>query len=201
MPLGSWNVSAINHAIGIRPTRLIATADKSCDQIVLIGSPVRALTAARARDQLTVKKTSPAKTAAMNDWTLKKEKPGPASKSAAAANATPARVPEIASSAWLNTVPYHGMRPRTSRLSIVPITPTAAPASGPPRIAAPKIGAAATETTVPRGSCTGRALAAKARAIQYITPARPLISGRSGNSAIAAAITRTAAATVARMRR
>ena len=99
MLLGSWNVAAISHAIGMRPTRLIATADKSWDQMVRIGSPVRALTAASANDQLTAKKTTPAKTAATNDCTLKNEKPDPPSRSAETAKATPASVPEIARSA------------------------------------------------------------------------------------------------------
>jgi hypothetical protein len=45
------------------------------------------------------------------------------------------------------------------------------------------------------------ALLANVRAVQKATPTGPPISGRSGNSAKAAAIARTAAAVVAKIRR
>jgi hypothetical protein len=78
---------------------------------------------------------------------------------------------------------------------------TIAAAAGPPRIMEARIGAEPTETTLPRGSRTGKALATSVANVQKIRPGTPPISGRIGNSKVAAAITRTAAATVARMRR
>jgi hypothetical protein len=64
-----------------------------------------------------------------------------------------------------------------------------------------KIGAEPTDTTLPRGRRTGIALATSVATVQKMSPGMPPMLSRTGNRKIAAAITRTAAATVARMRR
>jgi hypothetical protein len=84
---------------------------------------------------------------------------------------------------------------------VVPISETTAAASGPPRIIAARIGAEPTDTTLPRGSLTGIALAMSVAIVQKTRPGIPPIASPIGNRKRAAAITRTAAATVARMRR
>jgi hypothetical protein len=84
---------------------------------------------------------------------------------------------------------------------MVPITETMAAASGPPRIMDAKMGADPTETTLPRGNLTGIALATSVARVQKTSPSGPPTSWRTGNRKEAAAITTTAAATVARMRR
>ena len=100
MLLGSWNVSAISHAIGTRPTRLIGNAAESWAQIVRIGSRSARLQLRAPSDQLTAKKDDSRDDGGERmTATLKNEKPDPPSSSAETANATPASVPEIASSA------------------------------------------------------------------------------------------------------
>jgi len=64
-----------------------------------------------------------------------------------------------------------------------------------------RIGADPTETTLPRGNLTGIALATKVASVQKTSPGTPPIDALTGNRKEAAAITRTAAATVARIRR
>src|SRR5688572_5444843 len=113
----------------------------------------------------------------------------------------PATAAEVAAAAWLYTVPYQGTRPRISRSSVVPMRLTRAAAVGPPRSIEARIGADATETTTPRGRRTGSALAAKVAIVQNRSPGSPPISGRIGKRKKAAAITRIAAAMVARIRR
>ena len=61
----------------------------------------------------------------------------------------------------VQSVPYHGTWPRTSRSSVVPIADTIAAATGPPSSIDARIGALATEATEPRGSFTGMALATR----------------------------------------
>ena len=56
-----------------------------------------------------------------------------------------------------HSVPYQGIRPRSSRTSVVPIMATHPPAAGPPRTVAAISGAIETATNVPRGIRTGRA--------------------------------------------
>ena len=49
------------------------------------------------------------------------------------ANQRPRRPPASTSPAWLASVPYHGIRPRSSRTSVVPIAATQPPTAGPPK--------------------------------------------------------------------
>ena len=67
---------------------------------------------------------------------------------------------------WLNSVPYHGTFPETSLESVDPIAETTTTANGPPNTMAAMIGAALTETTVPRGSRTGIELPMSAKMVQ-----------------------------------
>jgi hypothetical protein len=73
-------------------------------------------------------------------------------------------------------------------------------ASGPPRIIAASIGAEPTDTTLPRGRRTGMALATRVASVQYRRPEGPPMADRTGKRNVAAAITTTATATVARIR-
>jgi hypothetical protein len=65
---------------------------------------------------------------------------------------------------------------------VVPIAAITAAASGPPKIKLAIIGAAATDTTVPRGRRTGSELAARAAAVQNAIPTKPPIASWTGNS-------------------
>ena len=75
----------------------------------------------------------------------------------------PATTAERRITAWFVSVPYHGIRPRSSRTSVVPISATQAAAVGPPSVAAAIRGAIDTATIVPRGIRTGRADASERR--------------------------------------
>ncbi len=68
--------------------------------------------------------------------------------------------PAIAGSAmpaWLARVPYHGIRPRSSRSSVEPRRATQATAAGPPKFIATITGAMDTATMDPPGSTIGSA--------------------------------------------
>ena len=109
------------------------------------------------------------------------------------------RTPAIAAGpaiwAWLLSVPYQGIRPRISRESKVPSTPTSPAAAGPPKIMLARSGAEPTDTVIPAGRLIGNALATSVTAIQKVTPRGPPISGRTGKTAIAATRAIPAAAT------
>ena len=112
--------------------------------------------------------------------------------------ATPAATVAMTIEAWLYSVPYHGIWPRSSRASVVPIAATTAPAAGPPRTVAARTGAAETDTTTPRGSTTGRALASSVATVQKTIPGIPPMGGWIWANVKTAAITTIAAAVVPR---
>ena len=176
--------------------RFAATPLTSWAQTVLIGTPVRAARTMTASAQVSAKKIAlvPSATANPNRGLA-------ADTGRRRSNAIPATTTAAAAAAWLYKVPYHGTCPLNSRSSVVPMRVTTAPATGPPKNMAARIGADPTDTTLPLGSLTGIALATSVATVQKTSPGTPPISSRIGNRKIAAAITTIAAATVARMRR
>ena len=104
------------------------------------------------------------------------------------------RRPGMTSPAWFASVPYHGMRPRSSRTSVVPITATHAATAGPPRFIAAMIGAMATAD----GYRAGRARARQTRSAK----ARPEAeAGRSSGCRRAIRPPRNANSTAASWRK
>ncbi len=82
-------------------------------------------------------------------------------------------------------VPYQGMRPRSSLISIDPMAATQPPTAGPPSAIAAMIGAIDTAWCEPIGSRTGRADAIRVRIVQKPTPSaisNPDADGPAGSS-------------------
>jgi hypothetical protein len=85
----------------------------------------------------------------------------------------PASTVGITVAAWLYMVPYQGTRNLSSLASVTPRKATMAPAVGPPKAVAARIGAIATLTTDPRGVRTGNEDAARVRIVQKARPGTP----------------------------
>ena len=85
---------------------------------------------------------------------------------------TPPRMAGSVTPAWFANEPYQGMRPRNSRISVVPIAATHPATAGPPSDIAATIGAIATPCWDPWGKRTGRAEATSVRTIQKAIPTK-----------------------------
>src|SRR5215213_5869030 len=113
---------------------------------------------------------------------------------ATATYTTDVRTSGSATPAWLYSDPYQGIdaelratAPRTSRHSVTPISPTAAAARGPPKIAAANRGAIVRLIRVPPGTRTGAAPAINVTPTQNASPIGPPICACRGYATTAAA--------------
>ena len=76
--------------------------------------------------------------------------------------------------AWLARVPYQGMRPRSSRTSVVPMAATQPATAGPPRPSRRRSGPSRRPAACPCGKRTGSADATSVSTVQKATPSSDL---------------------------